>query len=154
MKKQTVMTHVRHCRHCCKPQWDYMCFFGCFSVFSPWLLNVQVLSLIMFLLLSLYQTTDQSMWAELSGENFRSLLTWESAPSLNRSGLKTCSALRLYFARSAPRSPALVQTSFLTKNTDMLISCHLQGKGSHWNLNSVIIYTQSPPGQCKVDEVS
>ncbi len=49
---------------------------------------------------------DQSMWAELSGENFRSPLTWVFAPPLHRSKSDQIAPLN-----SAPRSSTISSRS-------------------------------------------
>ncbi len=54
------------------------------------------------ILVSLYQ----SMWAELSGENFRSPLTWVFAPPLHRSKSDKIAPLN-----SAPRSSTISSRS-------------------------------------------
>ncbi len=51
-------------------------------------------------------TSNQSMWAELSGENSRSPLTWVFAPPLHRSKSQQTAPLI-----SAPRSPTISSRS-------------------------------------------
>ncbi len=60
------------------------------------------------MLVSLYplSLTHQSMWAELSGENFRSPLTWVFAPPLHRSKSDQIAPLN-----SAPRSSTISSRS-------------------------------------------
>ncbi len=64
----------------------------------------EVISLEMLFLID--GSIDQSMWAELSGENSRSPLTWVFAPPLHRSKSQQTAPLN-----SAPRSPTISSRS-------------------------------------------
>ncbi len=61
---------------------------------------------ILSLITPLYIVPNQSMWAELSGENFRSPLTWVFAPPLHRSKSDQIAPLN-----SAPRSSTISSRS-------------------------------------------